>query len=95
LTEFLAKTEKLSDNLCMAEIKPSDWLSMAIDHVGSLSAFAEAVNAPSRQAVQQWKVTQVPAAYCPDIERITGVRCEKLRPDVNWGVLRRKGRAAA
>ena len=32
----------------------------------------------------------VPAELCPAIERATGgaVRCEDLRPDVDWGVLR-------
>lgn len=38
--------------------------------------------------IYQWKQTRVPADYCPDIEAITGVRCEELRPDVNWAVLR-------
>jgi DNA-binding transcriptional regulator YdaS (Cro superfamily) len=33
---------------------------------------------------------QVPAERCPDIEAATGglVRCEDLRPDVQWSVLR-------
>lgn len=43
--------------------------------------------------VSQWKlgVRRVPAEHCPEIERVTGglVRCEELRPDVNWAVLRR------
>lgn len=32
----------------------------------------------------------VPAEHCPAIERATGgaVRCEDLRPDIDWGVLR-------
>lgn len=48
-------------------------------------------NITGRTTVQQWKRTQrVPAEYCPDIEAITGVRCEELRPDVNWSVLRAK-----
>lgn len=42
--------------------------------------------------VNQWAngVRQVPAERCPAIERATGgaVRCEELRPDVEWGVLR-------
>ena len=33
---------------------------------------------------------RVPAQHCPAIERETGVRCEVLRPDVPWGVLRKK-----
>lgn len=43
-------------------------------------------------AVHQWKTGDrpVPAERCPDIERVTGgkVRCEDLRPDVRWDVLR-------
>lgn len=33
---------------------------------------------------------RVPAERCPAIERATGgkVRCEDLRPDVDWGYLR-------
>jgi DNA-binding transcriptional regulator YdaS (Cro superfamily) len=39
--------------------------------------------------VNQWRVTgSVPADYCPDIEAITGVVCERLRPKTNWAVLR-------
>jgi DNA-binding transcriptional regulator YdaS (Cro superfamily) len=33
---------------------------------------------------------RVPAEHCPSIERATqgAVRCEQLRPDVEWFVLR-------
>ena len=43
-------------------------------------------------AVSRWKESGVPAERCPDIEFLTGgkVRCEELRPDVNWSVLRKK-----
>lgn len=41
-----------------------------------------------KAAISQWKTTRVPAEMCPEIERLTGVRCEELRPDVNWSVLR-------
>ena len=40
---------------------------------------------------------KIPAEHCPAIERETGVRCEDLRPDVPWEVLRnskRSGRKA-
>lgn len=44
-------------------------------------------------AVSQWVsgTTEVAAERCPAIERATGgqVRCEDLRPDVEWSVLRR------
>lgn len=74
----------------MAKMTPTHWLNVAIDNAGGTLAFSNAVKAPSTKAVQAWKLTQVPAAYCPDIEALTGVRCEKLRPDVNWAVLRKE-----
>jgi DNA-binding transcriptional regulator YdaS (Cro superfamily) len=45
----------------------------------------------SKASVSRWKSERVPAEVCPDIEALTGVRCEELRPDVNWGVLRQQG----
>ena len=46
--------------------------------------------------VYQWTKTKVPAERCPQIEDATGgqVRCEELRPDVLWSVLRRKAKPA-
>lgn len=47
------------------------------------------VKAPT---VNEWVKghARVPPARCPQIERATGgaVRCEELRPDVAWDVLR-------
>lgn len=42
------------------------------------------------QTVQSWLKNRVPAEHCPAIEQATAgaVRCEDLRPDVPWGVLR-------
>lgn len=43
----------------------------------------------SHATVSQWAITgSVPAEYCPDIEDITGVLCEGLRPTTNWGLVR-------
>lgn len=46
----------------------------------------------SSVVVSMWKTgaRQVPAERCPAIERATGglVRCEDLRPDIEWSVLR-------
>jgi DNA-binding transcriptional regulator YdaS (Cro superfamily) len=47
------------------------------------------------QTVQSWARHRVPAEYCPLVERETTalgdpVRCEELRSDVQWGVLRMK-----
>lgn len=49
----------------------------------------------SKGAVSQWKLDgrQVPAEYCPTIERLTDgeVRCEDLRPDIaDWAYLRKR-----
>ncbi len=45
--------------------------------------------------VHQWAFgkRRVPAERCPSIERATGgaVRCEDLRPDVDWAYLRQSG----
>lgn len=44
-------------------------------------------------AVSKWQKSEVPAERCPEIEKLTNgkVKCEELRPDVNWSVLRNKG----
>ena len=59
--------------------------------VGSQSALAAALGV-TKAAVWQWKDPdrKVPAEHCPAIERVTRgeVRCEELRPDVDWGYLR-------
>lgn len=45
----------------------------------------------SKGAFHQWKLDGrgTPAKHCPKIERLTGVRCEELCPEVEWWVLRR------
>lgn len=49
----------------------------------------------SYQLIQGWakedRKFATPAEYCPLIEKATKgvVRCEELRPDVEWAVLRR------
>lgn len=59
--------------------------------VGSQTALAVALGV-TKAAVGQWKDPgrRVPAEHCPAIERLTSgaVRCEDLRPDVAWDVLR-------
>lgn len=70
-------------------MKLSEWVDQ---ERGRQSALARAIEVDS-QLVWQWArgVRQVPAERCPDIERATAgaVRCEDLRPDVSWAVLRR------
>lgn len=56
-------------------------------------AVALGIKDPANAAlIYQWSsgVRVVPAERCPAIERATGgaVRCEELRPDVDWSALR-------
>lgn len=44
----------------------------------------------SHNVISQWLINGVPAKYCPDIEGITGVSCERICPDVNWGLVRNR-----
>jgi len=67
-------------------------LRRAASLLGGQAALAAALRFKSRRNVWPWFNTgrQVPAEYCPAIERVTAgaVRCEELRPDVDWHVLR-------
>lgn len=67
----------------------SDPFSRAVDMLGGKSAMARAFNV-TPWAVSKWS-KRVPAERCPDIERLTNgqIRCEELRPDVDWAVLRK------
>lgn len=67
-----------------------DALTKAITILGSQTALAKALGG-SAQTVNNWiKRGSIPAEHCPAIERATAgaVRCEDLRPDVDWAVLR-------
>jgi DNA-binding transcriptional regulator YdaS (Cro superfamily) len=63
-------------------------LERAIDAAGGLTALARLLGLKSHAVIHQWRLNRVPAEHCPSVEGATGVRCEELRPDVNWGVLR-------
>ena len=41
-------------------------------------------------AISQWEVGKVPIERCIGIEKVTNgaVRCEELRPDIDWAYLR-------
>lgn len=72
-----------------------DALDRAIEIAGGQKALGAACGV-WQSAVSNWKVRgSVPAEYCPLIERATGVRCEELRPDVEWSVVRGTAKAAA
>lgn len=82
----------------MNTVKTLTPIERAIEKVGSATALAALLQV-SAAAVGQWKCGErrVPAERCPEIERATGglVRCEELRPDVAWDVLRLQGAPAA
>lgn len=65
-------------------------LIKSISLVGGQSALAKLLGVVP-QVVHNWLVRgNVPAEKCPAIERATNgaVRCEDLRPDVDWAYLR-------
>lgn len=67
-------------------------LHRAVEIAGGQAALADGIKV-SRQVLNNWVRgrVRVPAEHCPAIERATGgqVRCEELRPDVAWDVVRR------
>lgn len=72
-------------------MKTLNAVQVACDAVGGQAELARTLNI-SPSAIQQWRIGErrVPAERCPFIERATNgaVRCEDLRPDVAWDVLR-------
>lgn len=60
----------------------------AAEAVGSQKKLADSLGV-TPGAVSQWR-SGVPVERCIDIERIThgAVRCEELRPDIDWAYLR-------
>jgi DNA-binding transcriptional regulator YdaS (Cro superfamily) len=66
-------------------------LERALTEVGSMQAMAELLGV-TKGAVGQWKLPgrRIPAEHCPVIERATKglVKCEEMRPDVDWAYLR-------
>ena len=68
-------------------------LTEYLNEVGN-KRLAEAIGV-STVVISQWKTgaRRVPAEYCPLVERATNgaVRCEEMRPDVDWAYLRGTG----
>lgn len=65
-------------------------LDKAIQILGGPVKAARKLDISRYQTLQQWRRNRVPAEYCPALERETGgaVRCEHLRPDIDWGYVR-------
>ena len=63
----------------------------AADKLGSQANLARVLHV-SPAMVHQWLrgIRRIAAEHCPAIERATNgaVRCEELRPDVDWAYLR-------
>ena len=73
-----------------------NFIQIACGAAGSATKLAAAIGV-TPSAVTQWGLQdgdkffrRVPAERCPQIEQATNglVRCEDLRPDVAWSVLR-------
>lgn len=65
-------------------------LDAAIRAMGGVASTVRRLGLNGHATVYQWRKNRVPSDYCPRIEEATGglVRCEDLRPDVRWDVLR-------
>lgn len=75
----------------MDHTKQIEALDVAISHCSTQAALATSLGI-RQSVISMWKHRKsVPAEHCPAIERATGgrVRCEDLRPDVDWSVLRK------
>lgn len=59
-------------------------LERAIETAGGAKALADMLNVSSNLPVMWRTRGNVPAEWCPSIERAAGVACEELRPDVRW-----------
>lgn len=72
-------------------------IQIAIQHMGNASRLAKALGVTT-QAICFWRDDErkIPADRCIQIEAATGslVRCEDLRPDVRWDVLRQPEQAS-
>lgn len=104
MQECLAVLEKLVyDGPTMRQRTPREALEAAIEALGGLVNTARVLRLKDEryQTVQSWLANRVPAEHCPSIERATRavaaqggesliVRCEELRPDVAWEVLRQQ-----
>ena len=69
-------------------------LTRAFEYLGSQAELARALGV-KQQVVSNWhRRGNVPADYCPSIEKATGgaVTCEDLRPDVDWAYPRQSAR---
>ena len=96
---FKTRVEKIINECyisAMSSETPVEALLAAIAVLGSQTVLAAELSRRSKNPVSQARVWNwinrdggAPSDFCPDIEDLTGVTCERLCPLVNWGVLRR------
>ena len=89
----------------MNHLTPVDALKEAVSIAGGQTALARQLSSTSKggpispTSIWNWikRGRGAPADHCPDIEHATGVKCEALRPETNWGFVRgsRKPKPAA
>ena len=78
---------------------PTEALQVAITRAGSKAALCRMLteHMPAREKpvvganLYMWLKNGTPADYCPVIEKVTGVRCEDLRPGTDWAQVRNGG----
>jgi DNA-binding transcriptional regulator YdaS (Cro superfamily) len=64
-------------------------LRAAIKKAGGLKQLATLIGGKTQsQTVANWISRGTPMERCALIQRLTGVRCEDLRPDLDWTALR-------
>ena len=70
----------------------ANFILEAAEVVGGQAALARKLGV-APPTINQWVngTRPIPAERCPEIEAATGVRCEDLRPDVDWAYLRGTG----
>ena len=60
---------------------------------GTAVKLAKSLNITA-QAIHCWKSKgEIPRARCIEIEKATGIACERLNPSIDWSYLRREGAA--
>lgn len=69
-------------------------LSKAVSIAGGQASLGRLIEASKSQVNSWFKYGKpIPPARCISIEKATGVRCEDLRPDIEW--VRKRGRVTA
>lgn len=70
-----------SDEFSSPDGAPEDPLDIAARKVGGRDALANGLNV-GVTTLGNWKLRKVPLRRCVEIEKMSGVPCEELRPDM-------------